>query len=71
MEWEEIKKASSDYAMVALKTLLEIRGSSASGKKPLRFVYFSGVAAERDQTKKPMLFPQYSLMRVSSSLKPL
>lgn len=32
---------------------------------PFRFMYMSGAAAERDQTKKPSLMPEYGLLRVS------
>lgn len=30
---------------------------------PFRFIYMSGIAAERDPAKKPSFKPQYSLMR--------
>jgi hypothetical protein len=44
--------------MVGLRTIHE-----AGMGKPFRFVYMSGIAAERDQTKTPSFKPQYSLMR--------
>ena len=51
--------------MSALKAVVKARGSSGgSTGKPLRFVYFSGWGAERDQTKTPTLMAQYALMRV-------
>ena len=34
--------------------------------RPFRFIYMSGISAERDQTKTPSYMPQYSLMRVST-----
>lgn len=35
---------------------------------PFRFLYMSGMAAERDQAKKPDWMPEYALMRVSTLL---
>lgn len=35
--------------------------------RPFRFLYMSGANAERDQTKKPWLLGDYSLMRVRYS----
>lgn len=32
---------------------------------PFRFLYMSGVASERDQSKTPKWKPEYCLMRVS------
>lgn len=58
--WEEVKKVASEYSMTALKTMIAVRSTS----KPLRFLYYSGVAAERDQTKTPAMMPQICLMRV-------
>jgi hypothetical protein len=42
--------------------MVEARGNAET---PFRFIYMSGAAAERDQSKKPSFMPQYSLMRVS------
>lgn len=39
---------------------------SEGNTRPLRFLYMSGTAAERDQSKTPSFMPQYSLMRVST-----
>lgn len=44
--------------MVGLRTMHE-----AGPGKPFRFIYMSGIAAERDQTKTPSFKPKYSLMR--------
>ena len=41
--------------------MLEARGASASSR--FRFLYMSGAATERDQTKTPRFMPPYSLMR--------
>lgn len=35
--------------------------------KPFKFLYMSGLQAERDQSKRPMLMTEYVLMRVSRS----
>lgn len=45
------------------------KGSSEDGRRgaqAFRFIYMSGVAAERDQKKTPNWMPQYCLMRVSA-----
>jgi hypothetical protein len=49
--------------MIGLKAITLARGS---GTGPLRFLYMSGTAAERDPTKTPRFMPAYSLMRVSA-----
>ena len=48
--------------------MVEVRseGGNESTSPPFRFMYMSGTAAERDQTKTPSFMPQYSLMRVST-----
>ena len=53
-----------DYALSALKAVIKTRDVNGGPKKPIRFLYYSGVAAERDQTKTPMLMAQYALVRV-------
>lgn len=37
----------------------------AGVNRPFRFLYMSGFAVERDQTKTPTFYPEYTLMRVS------
>ncbi|KAL2255886.1 hypothetical protein VTK26DRAFT_2532 [Humicola hyalothermophila] len=61
MTWEEACKVSRDYAVAAIKTIgpLPREGKTA----PLRFICMSGAHAERDQTKRPLLMPDYCLMR--------
>ncbi|KAK0721827.1 hypothetical protein B0T26DRAFT_739232 [Lasiosphaeria miniovina] len=56
--WETTVKVSRDYALRAVEQM-----SSLSGKKPFRFVYLSGVNAQRDQAKKPWLLGDYTLLR--------
>ena len=38
--------------------------------RPFRFLYMSGATAQRDQTKKPWLLGEYSLMRASIHFTP-
>jgi hypothetical protein len=62
MDFATVKKICQDYTMVGLKTISEAREDKAT---PLKFLYVSGAATERDQTKRPGWMPEYSLMRVS------
>ncbi|EXJ81830.1 hypothetical protein A1O1_07895 [Capronia coronata CBS 617.96] len=59
--WEEVKRVCHDYTMTGLETIFHARAGDKPS--PFRFLYISGVAAERDQTKKPRFMAQYSLMR--------
>lgn len=77
---EQAREVCVDYTMVAVKALTAMHNhadapaaAAASGpdhtatvhKKKIRFVYLSGGAAERDQTK-PLWFKQdYRRIRVS------
>ncbi|KAK4944603.1 hypothetical protein LTR10_016037 [Elasticomyces elasticus] len=61
MPWDEVKRVCQNYTMSGLQAIFEARGTSTS--TPLRFLYMSGIAAERDQTKTPRFMAQYSLMR--------
>lgn len=62
MEFEDVKKICLDYTMLGLETIDEARGE---GLESLRFVYVSGAATQRDQSKRPRWMPEYSLMRVN------
>ncbi len=56
-----------EYALTGLQVMF--KGSSEDGRRgaqAFRFIYMSGVAAERDQKKTPNWMPQYCLMRVSA-----
>jgi hypothetical protein len=64
MDFNEVRRVCQDYALLGMKTIFEARANATT---PFRFVYLSGVAAVRDQTKKPTFMAQYSLMRVCSS----
>ncbi|OAP56501.1 hypothetical protein AYL99_09680 [Fonsecaea erecta] len=60
--WDEVYRVCHEYTLVGLEAICEAR-SSASRSTPFRFLYMSGMAAERDQTKPPMFMPKYCLMR--------
>jgi hypothetical protein len=62
MPFEETRKICYDYTVTGLQTISQL--ARASNKKPLRFIYASGSMTERDQTKKPWILGDYSLMRV-------
>ncbi|KAI0161296.1 NAD(P)-binding protein [Xylariaceae sp. FL1272] len=57
-EFSEVKRICQTSTMNGLNAIQE-----AGPAKPFRFLYMSGAAAERDQTKTPSYSPQYSLMR--------
>ncbi|KAJ1555782.1 hypothetical protein HK405_013187 [Cladochytrium tenue] len=66
MAWEEVCKISRDYAVTAVDTISKLaasRDASDKHRRPVRFVYISGVSAERDQSKKPWVMPEMLLMR--------
>ncbi|OBT63707.1 hypothetical protein VE03_06186 [Pseudogymnoascus sp. 23342-1-I1] len=55
------RKVCLDYTVKGIETIAQLpRGS---GSKPLRFIYISGDKAQRDQTQKPWVLGDYSLMR--------
>ncbi|KAL1892776.1 hypothetical protein Sste5346_006859 [Sporothrix stenoceras] len=58
--FEEVRRVCQTSTLAGLRALHASRGAKTS---PFRFVYMSGIAAERDQTKKPPFKPEYSLMR--------
>ncbi|OAL35032.1 hypothetical protein AYO20_05747 [Fonsecaea nubica] len=62
MQWDEVYRVCHEYTMAGLKTTFE-SSRVASKSTPFRFLYMSGIAAERDQTKTPRFMPKYSLMR--------
>lgn len=68
LPWDEVVKTCHDYTMTGLKAMVEARGSGKTA--PLRFLYMSGVAAERDQTKTPRFMPKYTLLRVRQPCPP-
>jgi hypothetical protein len=63
--WDEVKRVCRDYVLTAIKTMADVRTASDT----LRFIYYSGVYAERDQSKTPRAMPEMLLMRVSFHLR--
>ena len=61
MALEDVRKICYDYTVTGLETLSSLK---RGGQKPLRFVYVSGAKAERDQSKKPWILGDYTIMRV-------
>ncbi|KAG0652745.1 hypothetical protein D0Z07_0367 [Hyphodiscus hymeniophilus] len=55
----ETKKVTYDYTVAGIKALSE----SNKTENPLRFIYFSGAAVDRDLTKEPVFMPEYSKLR--------
>jgi len=56
--FDEVKRVCQTSTVAGLKAMYE-----AGPAKPFRFMYMSGYAAERDQTKTPRFLPEYCLMR--------
>ncbi|KAH6656867.1 hypothetical protein BKA67DRAFT_532110 [Truncatella angustata] len=56
--WDEVKRVCQHSTIAGMRAIHE-----AGPNKPFRFLYVSGVTAERDQTKKPGWLPEYTLMR--------
>jgi len=59
--WDEVVRTCHDYTITGLDAIFEARGSGKT--TPLRFLYMSGLTAERDQTKTPRFMAKYALMR--------
>jgi hypothetical protein len=59
LSFEEVTRVCQTSTLAALEALHE-----AGVGRPFRFLYMSGTAAERDQSKTPSWMPEYSLMRV-------
>ncbi|KAF7374665.1 Succinate-semialdehyde dehydrogenase [Mycena sanguinolenta] len=56
--FDEVKRVCYTSTLVGLNVL---RGAGVG--RPFRFIYMSGIAAERDQSKTPPFMPEYCLMR--------
>lgn len=57
-----------EYALAGLQAMFKAYSDDSShGAQPFRFIYMSGVGAERNQDKTPTWMPQYCLMRVSAN----
>ncbi|KAI0193715.1 hypothetical protein EV127DRAFT_478948 [Xylaria flabelliformis] len=57
-DFEVVKRVCHTSAIAGLRSMHE-----AGTTSPFRFLYMSGAAAERDQSKTPKFNPEYSLMR--------
>lgn len=58
MPFDQVRKICYDNMVTGMETISPI------ASRPFRFIYVSGSNAERDQTKKPWILGDYSLMRV-------
>ncbi|KAI2463331.1 NAD(P)-binding protein [Annulohypoxylon bovei var. microspora] len=65
-DFEEVKRICQTCTLAGLNAIYE-----SGVSKPFRFLYMSGAATERDQTKTPRFQPQYSLMRGDTETKML
>ncbi|KAJ7679040.1 hypothetical protein DFH06DRAFT_1315988 [Mycena polygramma] len=65
-QFDEVTRICQTSTLVGLQAMHD-----AGLNKPFRFIYMSGTAAERDQTKKPSWMPEYSLMRGETENKVL
>jgi hypothetical protein len=61
--FEDVRRICQTNTLAGLRAMYAVRGTAKTS--PFRFMYMSGVAAERDQSKSPRFKAEYSLMRVS------
>ncbi|KAI9712046.1 MAG: hypothetical protein M1820_001755 [Bogoriella megaspora] len=61
---EVARKVSIDYTMTAAKVFSEAHAELSNESRKFRFIYLSGIAAERDQTKKLWFMQEYRRIRV-------
>lgn len=66
--FEEVKRVCYDSTIKGFSAMTESRSKDGEDTVPFRFLYMSGMAAERDPAKKPDWMPEYALMRVSTFL---
>ena len=64
VSFDEVRLVCMDYTLTGLHAIFESCGNTSTS---FRFLYISGLATERDQTKKPSFLPEYCLMRVSEA----
>ncbi|KAI5865420.1 NAD(P)-binding protein [Durotheca rogersii] len=57
-DWKEVERVCRDCTIAGMNAMYD-----AGPSRPFRFLYVSGEAAERDQTKKPAFLSRYLLMR--------
>ncbi|KAK4693336.1 hypothetical protein P7C71_g4045, partial [Lecanoromycetidae sp. Uapishka_2] len=63
IDFKEVRRVCQDATLAGLQAMFEARSKAGNNAKPLRFMYVSGSATERDQNKTPRYMPQYCLMR--------
>ncbi|KAK1753748.1 succinate-semialdehyde dehydrogenase [Echria macrotheca] len=56
--WDEVQRVCQKCTLAGFRAMVE-----SSPARPFRFLYMSGDKAERDQTKKPVVYPAYLLLR--------
>ncbi|KAH7014577.1 uncharacterized protein B0I36DRAFT_389432 [Microdochium trichocladiopsis] len=56
--WDEVRRVTHDCTVAGLNAMI-----AAHPAQPFRFVYMSGIAAERDQTKTPPFLPEHGLLK--------
>lgn len=62
---EEARRVSVDYTMAAAKAFTENTAAKGDRESKFRFIYLSGAAAQRDQTKSAWFMSDYRKIRVS------
>ena len=66
LPFDEVRRVCLDYTVAGLQAIFQAQDEGRThDSKPLRFLYMSGSAAERDQSKRPTMMAEYCLMRVS------
>jgi len=63
MDFAEVKRVCQDCTVAGLNAMKEV---AAASDKPVRFLYMSAEGTPDDLTKKPLIFGDYSIMRVST-----
>ncbi|KAF6228626.1 hypothetical protein HO173_011797 [Letharia columbiana] len=64
LDFDEVRRVCQEYTLVGLRAIFKAHSEGGSrGAPPLRFLYMSGTATERDQNKTPSWMPEYCLMR--------
>ncbi|KAL2039747.1 hypothetical protein N7G274_007606 [Stereocaulon virgatum] len=63
LEFDEVRRVCHDYTLAGLQAIFEAHGKSGSNAAPLRFMYMSGSAAQRDPKEVPRFMSKYLLMR--------
>ncbi|KAI1400751.1 putative nucleoside-diphosphate-sugar epimerase [Hypoxylon fuscum] len=65
-DFEEVRRVCQTFTLEGLKAMHQ-----SGVSQPFRFLYMSGAAAERDQSKSPRFQPEYSRMRGDTENKVL